>query len=303
MDRRTVALGVAAAVAVAAALVVTLAGRSPASPKHKAVAAYIKSVDQIQQQMQAQLTKTVKAYRDFSSGGTPAKTLTPQLLQAEQTLQRLQQRVVALPAPAPASRLRKLLVQLTGTEVSIAHEVGQLSVFAPRYSAALKQSRAAGVDLSRGLAAVKPPQAHKIRGTKAQVQKAQAAFAAAASAAAAQQADAVEAYAGKIAAVQARLRKLQPPPVMRPAYLTQVRTLAASRRSGLALALELRKQNRSHVAVLGRKFTVAARIAGSVSAQKAQIAAVKAYNRRVRTIGTLQGKIQQELARLQQLTG
>ena len=110
MDRKTVALGIAAAVAVGAALIVTLAGRSPASPKHDAIAAYIKDVDQIQQQMQAQLTKTVKAYRSFSSGGTPSKTLTPQLLQAEQTLRRLRQRIVSLPAPAPAKHLRALLL-------------------------------------------------------------------------------------------------------------------------------------------------------------------------------------------------
>jgi hypothetical protein len=303
VDRKTVALGIAAAVAVAAALVVTLAGRSPASPKHKAVATYIKAVDQIQQQMQAQLTKTVKAYRAFAAGSTPAKTLTPQLQQAEQTLQRLQRRIVALPAPEPAKHLRTLLVQLTGTEVSIAHEVRQLSAFAPRYSALLNRAKTAGTELSHALAAVKPPTAHKIRGTKAQVKAAQAAFAAAASAAAALQADAVDAYDVKIADVAAGLRKLNTPAVMRPGYLTQLQTLDASRRSGLALALELRKQNRSNVAVLGRKFTLAARIAGTVSAQKAQIAAVKAYNRRVRAIGTLQGKIQQELARLQQLTG
>jgi hypothetical protein len=90
---------------------------------------------------------------------------------------------------------------------------------------------------------------------------------------------------------------------MTPSYRTELQTLEASRRSGLALALELRKANRSHVALLGRKFTLAARLAGSVSAQKAQIAAIKAYNVRARSIGTLQGKIQQELAKLQQLTG
>jgi hypothetical protein len=281
MDRKTVALGIAAAVAVAAALVVTLAGRSPSSPKHDAVAAYIKDVDQIQQQMQAQLTKTVKAYRSFSAGGTPAKALTPELFQAERTLQRLQRRITALPAPAPAAHLRKLLVQLTATEVSIAHEVGQLSAFAPRYAALLGQARTASKVLSRALAAVTPPTAHQIRGTKAQVQKAQAAFAAASAAAAAQQADAVDEYDAKIGVVAAHLRKLQPPRVMRPEYRTQLRTLAASQRSGLALALELRKHNRSDVAVLGRKFTLAARIAGSVSAQKAQIAAIKSYNRRV----------------------
>jgi hypothetical protein len=303
MDRRTVALGIAAAVAVAAALVVTLAGRSPAAPKHKAVAAYIKDVDQIQQQMQAQLTKTVKAYRDFSNGSAPSKTLTPQLLEAEKTLQRLNRRIVALPAPAPAKRLRALLIQLTDSEVSTAHEIGRLSAYAPQYSALLRRAKTAGAVLSHDLAAVKPPKAHKIRGTKKQVQKAQAAFAAAAAAAAAHQADAIDAYVAKIAALEARLHKLRPPPVMTPSYRTELQTLEASRRSGLALALELRKHKRSQVAILGRKFTLAARIAGSVSAQKAQIAAIQAYNVRARSIGTLQGKIQQELARLQQLTG
>jgi hypothetical protein len=303
MDRKTVALGIAAAVAVGAALIVTLAGRSPASPKHKAVAAYITDVDQIQQQLQAQLTKTVKAYREFSAGSTPAKTLTPQIREAEQTLRQLQRRIVGLPAPTPATHLRKLLVRLMGAEVSVAHEVGQLAVFSPRYATLLKPARAAGAELSSELAAVKPPKVHSLRGTKAQLQKAQAAFAAAASAAAAQQADAVDAYVARIGAVEARLRSVRPPLVMRPAYRTQLQTLEASRKAGSALAHELRKKDRSQVAVLGRKFTLAARIAGSVSAQKAQIAAIKAYNRRVRAIGTLQGEIQQELARLRQLVG
>ena len=169
MDRKTVALGMAAAAAVGAAVIVTVAGRSPASPKHKAIAAYIKDVDQIQQQMQAELTKTAKAYRAFASGATPAKTLTPQLVQAEQTLRQLERRIVALTAPAPANHLRTLLIKLTGSEVSVAAEVGRLSAFAPQYSVILKQAKTAGAALSRGLAAVKSPKSHKIRGTKQQV--------------------------------------------------------------------------------------------------------------------------------------
>ena len=123
-------LGVTAAVAVAAAASVALIGRS-SSPKHNAVAAYIKSVDGVQQQMQAQLTKTVAAYRSFSKSGTPTTTLTPQLTQADLTLRLLQRRLVALPAPVPARHLRKLLLRLTGIEVGVAHEVAQLSAFTP----------------------------------------------------------------------------------------------------------------------------------------------------------------------------
>jgi hypothetical protein len=302
VDKRTVVLGITAAVAVAAAASVALIGRS-SSPKHNAVAGYIKDVDAVQQQMQAQLTKTVAAYRSFSKGGAPAKTLTPELAQAETTLRLLQRRLVALPAPQPAKRLRTLLVRLTAVEVAIAHEVAQLSGFTSPYSTLLKEARTASVVLSHALSAVKPPVAHKIRGTRKQVKKAQAAFTAAASAAAAQQADAVDAYDAKIAVVERRLRKLEPPPVMTPAYRTQLKTLETSRIAGSALAQELRKKNRSHVAVFGRRFTLAARIAGSVSAQKAQIAAITAYNRRVRSIGTLQGEIRQELVRLQSLPG
>jgi hypothetical protein len=88
-----------------------------------------------------------------------------------------------------------------------------------------------------------------------------------------------------------------------PAFRTQLQTLAASRTAGAALSRELRKNDRSQVSVFGRKFTLAARIAGSISAQKAQITAIKAYNRRVRAIGTLQGDIRQELVHLQSLTG
>ncbi len=295
-------LGVTAAVAVAAAVSVALIGRS-SSPKHNAVARYITDVDGVQQQMQAQLTKTAAAYRSYAKGGAAAKTSTPELEQAEVTLRLLQRRLANLPAPQSARHLRTLLLQLTGQEVAIAHEVAQLSGFTPPYSALLKRARTASVVLSRALAAVKPPKAHRIRGTRKQVQKAQAAFTAAASAAAAQQADAVEVYDAKVAVLESRLRALDPPPVMTPAYRTQLETLEASRLAGSALARELRKNDRSHVAVFGRRFTLAARIAGSVTAQKAQIAAVTAYNRRVRAIGTLQGDIRQELAHLQSLTG
>src|SRR6185437_4680653 len=129
MDRRTVALGIAAALAVAAALVVTLTNHSSVSPKHKAVAAYIQAVDQVQLQMHTQLTRTVRAYADFQRGKLPAKTIVPELAQAEATLSRLGHRIAALTAPPEAKHLRVLLGELTAAEVGIAHEVGQLARF------------------------------------------------------------------------------------------------------------------------------------------------------------------------------
>ena len=296
-------LGVAAAVAVGTAIAVTLLDHPAAAPKHKAIAGYITSVDRIQQRLQTELTKTVRAYRDFATRGRPAGNITAQLAEAERTFRSLERQIVALPAPAPAHHLRALLIELTGAEASTAQEVSQLSVFAPAYSASLRRASAAAAALTKGLAGVRPPTAHEIHGTRRQVRKAQAAFATAAAAAAAKQAAAVDSYDAAIGGVLRALHRLDPPAVMAPALHAQLRTLAASERAGGALAHELRAKDRSRVAVFGRKFTLAARIAGSVSAQKAEIAAVKAYNRRVRAIGAVQGEIRRELARLQSLHG
>jgi hypothetical protein len=302
MDRRTVALGIAAVAAVAAAVTVAVAkGRGPSS-EHKAAASYIEQVDAIQQQLRLELTKATKAYRAFA-GGTIDSSLVAELARAERTMRRLQHRLDAVPAPAVAVRVHRLLAQLAAAQVGLAAEVRGLAAFSPSFTALLRDASDAGKELGRALAAVNPPTAHTIHGTKQQVAKARKAFRTEAAQAASTQADAVDVYAAKIARVWSKLRKLRPPQVMQPAYRTQLRTLAATRTAGDALAQELRKQDRSHVAIVGRRFGIAARGATSIPAQQAQITAVKAYNRRVRAIGSLQSRIRSELARLQAATG
>jgi hypothetical protein len=188
---------------------------------------------------------------------------------------------------------------LAAANVALAGEVTQLAEFAPKFSVLIRESKAAGARLSTRLRAVVTPKPHKIRGTKKQVAAAQAAFKAKALAAADQQAAAVDDYDAEIAVIRQRMARLIPPPVLRPALRTQVETLEATKKAGSALAQELRKADRSRVASYGRRFTIAARAASSVKAQRAQIAAIKAYNRRVRAIGAIQAKVQTELARLQ----
>jgi hypothetical protein len=298
MDKRTVALGVAALAAVAAAVVVTLTNHTHRSPNREAAADYIRSVDSLQQRMRVQLTKTNKAYRDFAAGKTSSAQSVP-LTRAETNLRLLQRRLQALPAPVVAKKLRRLLLDLAAANVALAGEVAQLATFGPRFNALLRQSKAAGARLSTRLQAVVPPTPHTIRGSKAQVAAAQAAFQAKALAAAEQQASVVDDYDAEIAVIRRRMTRLAPPPVMRPALQTQLSTLDATKNAGSRLAQELRKTDRSRVATYGRRFTIAARAATSESAQRSQIAAVKAYNRRVRAIGAIQAKVQTELARLQ----
>ena len=302
MDRRTVALGVAAVVAVAAAVIVTVANGHGASPEHRATASYITSADTIQQQMRVELTKATNAYKNFAGGKVTAR-LAPQLAEAERTLLTLERRLRALPAPPVAAKLQRLLLKLAAAEVSLADEVGELAVFSPKFIALLHAASKAGSDLSASLGAVTPPSAHTIKGTKKQVAAAQAKFTTEAAQAAAAQADAIDTYDATIARLARALARLDAPQVMQPAFSTQRRTLTATRKAGAALALELRKTTRAQVAILGRRFSIAARSATSVSAQKAELSAVKAYNERVREIGGMQAAIQGEVARLQQTTG
>jgi len=302
MDRRTVVLGVAAGAAIAAAVIVTIAKNPGPSREHKEAARYIEQVDAIQQELRIELTKATKAYRDFARATRRAE-VGVELAGAERTMQKLERRLGAVSAPPVAAHLRKLLVRLAAAEVALAHEVRQLAVFSPRFTLLVRAANDAGKELGRALSSVSPPTAHAIRGTKKQIAAARAAFTTEAAQAAATQADAVDAYDAKIAVVGLRLRKLSPPEVMRPAYRTQLHTLAATRAAGQALANELRKSDRSQVAVVGRKFSIAARGATSVAAQQAQISAVKAYNKRVRAIGAMQASIQSELVRVQSLAG
>ena len=299
MDRRTVALGVAAVAAVVAAVIVTITTSRSSTPGHDATAAYIKRVDTIEQRMRVQLTKAAAAYRDFS-GGKIHSSLEPDLVRAEQTLRAFERRLIALPSPPVAAHLKALLVKLARSQVQVSAEVRVLAVFAPKFSAVVRNAATAGKRLSAALAAIVPPKAHKLRGTRKQVAAAQKAFGVAAAQAAAKQADAVDAYDAELARVQRELALLQPPAVMRSAFVTQQRTFTATRRAGAVLAATLRQSNRSRVSVAGRRFTIATRGAASVAAQQLQIASVKAYNARVRAIGAIQASIQAEVARLQQ---
>lgn len=302
MDRRTVALGIVAIGAVIAAVVVTVTNHGNSSPKHDAASKYIKSVDAIQQQMRVQITKADAVYRRFAAGKLDA-SLEPGLARAELTLKRFELQLVVLPAPKIAAPLKALLLQLARAEVALSGEVKSLALFAPTFAALLREASLASKELAVALRAVTPPRAHAVRGTKKQVAEAQRRFRLEAAQAAAKQADAVDAYDAAIAIVERRLGGLRPPAVMQPALATQRRTLAATRRAGGQLAIALRKPNRADVPVISRRFTLAARGAVSVAAQKLQVAAVKAYNARVRAIGAIQGQVQVELLRLQQVAG
>ena len=172
--------------------------------------------------------------------------------------------------------------------------------FTAAYRPLLAASSTARLALGRALAAAPVPKPRAIRGTANEIASARAAYRAAADRAAADEADAVDVYVTRLAVIERRLRALHPPAAMLPGYRAELRTLRELRTSGARLAAGLRGPDRSHVSALARRFEGAARLADTVGAQRAQIAAIKAYNRRVRSISALQRRVEAEVARLQQ---
>ncbi len=303
IDRRTVVLGVAAAGAVAAAVTVTFQARgSSESPAHRRVSAYIKQVDAVQQSLGFRLTRLLAAYRGFTNGNGGPRVRS-QLAEAERTLRTLERRVRALEPPPEAKQLHRLIVQLLVLDGDVAHEVSRIATFSPQFRGALAGAATASRRLSTELARVKFPKPHQVHGTPAKIAKARADYLARATAAAGAQADAVERYCAALSRVLSKMRALRPPPVLAPELRAQERAFAATRRAGLTLSAGLRSKDLSHVPLLSRRFSLAARSAGSVASQRAQIAAIKAYNARVRQVGALGGRIRTEVTRLQQAVG
>jgi hypothetical protein len=300
LDRRTVLLGVVAAAAVGAAAVATIAShRHHPSRERAAVSAYIVRANDIQKAMKAPLTRVLLAYRAFTRAGGPAPGVDAKLGAAAATLQRLERKLAAIDAPAEAAILRKRLLVLVGQEVAVTREVQAIAFFSPRYAAVLKDSQAASLRFGKALRAVVVPKPKKLRGTQAQMTEAQRAYQAAGDAAAAKQADAVDAYDAEVERILDELGRLDPPAALAGSYRGELRSLRDVAASGAQLSAELRKPNRSDVALLGRRLTIASRETRSLPAQRAQQASIRAYNRRVRAIGSATERVQSELRRLQ----
>ncbi|MGH3000152.1 MAG: hypothetical protein ACRDNM_12720 [Gaiellaceae bacterium] len=297
--RRRAILPVAAAVAVIAA-VVSVALPHHHSPQRAAVSRYIEQVNAVQQQMTYPLTKVAIAYRAFTTSHSLSPATARGLAQAERTLAAVDARIARLDTPPQARRLRALILKLVRQETAITHEVDGIVHFAPAFQVAVGNLKGAGTVLTHRLAAIKGPKPYPVRGTPAKIKQAQAAFTAASNASAAAQADAVTAYDAMLGRIIMQLRRLSPPPVFAPAYRAQLSALNGTVAAGARLAAELRKPVRTQVPELSRAFTIATLRTETTAAQRAEIAAVKAYNSRVKAVGATADAVRAELTRLQQ---
>jgi hypothetical protein len=239
--------------------------------RRSAVSAYIKQVNDIESSMSAPLAQVGRVNQAFTTKGN-LSAFAPKLARAERTLNALQRRVAALHPPADARKLATLLNELVSDEAALAGQMHDLAIFLPAFRTALTTVGPASARFHRAAAKAKS---------------------------ASVEARALEQYAHGLSTSIANLRALQPPPVLRPTYATQLHTLTATQTTlrELALALERRDAVRSRalVAELGQESVSSS----SLAAQRAQIAAVKAYNARVDKLDQLQGRLQREFTHVQ----
>jgi len=251
--------------------------------------------------MAQQLRSITKSYHAFSGSATKLRRAAPSFARAETTLRTLRKRVAAVPGPADARILRRRLLALVDAEIRLAHDVAALAVFLPRLQADLAPLNSARTTLKAALAQATIPQPTKV--PRAKLKAAQAAYAASVAAAAGRRAAALAAYLQAVARVEAAVRGLRPPAVMAPSRSAELATLSGIRRTGAELVAALRTQHYAVVPRLSRSFQAAALTTANLDSQRAEIAAVKAYNAHVRATGTLAARVQDERARLQKLLG
>jgi type II secretory pathway component PulM len=242
--------------------------------RRAAVSAYFDKVNVVQSRLAQPLLEVSKANRAFATGKADPAKVRVRLERSTRTFERLRKQLAAVDPPPDARTLQRLLLELVRRESELADETVQLARFVPRFAAALRPIGPAG------------------RRLKAELNSKQPILAKAA---------ALELYRDQLGAVLVQLRPLRPPPSSRPAFVAQLQTLAAVRASVTALARAIREKRNAAIGPLLHRFDLAATANQSLAAQRAQIAAIRAYNGRVHELDRLNREIALERARLEKL--
>lgn len=274
---------------IAATVMIAGCGGSHPTPARTSVADYVMQVNGIERSLGVPLLSVTRVASQFSrsktSNGTKVVNQTPAeqhaaLQVAVGQMVPLRKRLAALQAPAQAQRLRALLLGLTDRQISLARELSKLVVFLPGFTAAMgpltpavtNLERTLGVNQARGPAAV------------AQVYTEKAA--------------ALRQFRSVVLGILTRVQQLKPPAASTPTYRTQIRALEGMASAAGSLATVLPNGNSTAVSGLLAQFDRAATEPVSVTAQRAQAAAIRAYDAKLSSLNGLAEQASRERLRL-----
>jgi hypothetical protein len=253
-------------------LVVSGCGLSAKDKRRDAVNEYLNRVDQIQTRFAPSFNLANEAYRDFARGKSGGKRQLAKLRGAEVAIIGARDSLQRLSPPKDVRKLHAQLIRLYNLDVALGLEAITLQQFLPAVRGVLK-------DLAR----VNRFYRTSLAGSKT----------------AGDQADALDGYANAVSGVVGKFRTLAPPRALQPWRDAQVTRLQEISDTGHLLAKALRARDRKAVKALIVRFRFLLSHQPNVS--QAQHDAVKAYDNRLVGITRLQGKIQAEHQRLQNL--
>ncbi len=254
-------------------LVVSGCGSSAKSKRRDAVNDYLGQVETIQQRFTPSFTIANQAYRDFAKGKGGKKQLL-RLRGAEVAIIAARDALQQVNPPPDARKLHRQLLHLYNLDAALGLEALTLQQFLPSVRRVLKDLARVNNSYRKNLASTTTV---------------------------GEQAAALDSYSNAVAGVVASFRGLAPPPALRPWQTAQVTRLQQIVDTGHLLAKGLRVGDRNAVPALIKRFRFLLSHQPNVS--QAQHDAVKAYDNRLIGINRLQGKIQEEHQRLQNLLG
>jgi hypothetical protein len=271
------------------AIGIALAACGASHPSSRAaVARYIRAVDRIELELRAPLAAVTRAGSQLAA--TPKRTTllgnlervgSEQALSASLAkLEAAKAKLAAMDTPVAARHLRSLLLSLTAAEAGLTHQLRLLAVFLPRFSAALSPLGPSILSLEKTLG------------------QTQAYGTAAVSALYAAKAQALRRFHGVTATITGRLRRLEPPRVSLPQYRAELTSLQGMGTASGRLASALSGGTPGNVRPLLVAFDRAASATRTRSVQRAQTAAIKAYDSATIRLNTLAGEVTQERLRL-----
>jgi hypothetical protein len=250
---------------------------------------YLGRVNAVERQLAKPLLEVSRAGAKFAgqrqggagslAGFVSAPDLSP-LVADLARIRALRARLAAIPAPAPAATLRRLLLALIDRQAYLTEQMITLERFLPGFSIALGPLVPASRRLEQVLA---------IRSGYGPA-AVQAVFA--------EKAAALRAFQHTLEGVLRNLRRLHPPTVSRPSYRAQYAAVEGMSTSAGKLAVALVNRDTSTVPPLLAAFNQAAARPRTLGVQRAQIAAAKAYNRTAGRLTVLATEAERERLRL-----
>ena len=236
---------------------------------HDDVSSYIEQVNETQRQSAVRYGAVQKVYSEFRLSPESAEKQLPALRSAANTLTALRVRVERIQPPEEAETLRTRLIAFFEQQEAVAYELVEVAVYLPQ----LRDAERPLADTNR-----------RLRRSLAESPSLEA------------QADAVGAYAVRLSRVARALDRIEPPELLAAshgAYIAQLRSYAGA---STALQRAVRANDQGGVdAAVERLRTASVAPPGS---QRAQRAAIVAFNARTSRVRTLALAVERERRRL-----